>query len=402
MKFVPEKELTNEQLARFESLPFAIFAYDDGYAGKKIVSDQCTAGKMLPAWMGTTTQRMSTSTSVLGTSELDGVEIQEGVLRYLFGNHAVQQLGTQVTSKLSDEVTESSNSLRQFLMASLQLAFPKPGTYRLRGMVMMPVSAFQADPNYKSKVAEALQGVYTFSAFTHFEDNTPVYETYTFYIEKVVVIEQPMGSLFRVAFDPASGVDFDEIKSETSTFLDWGRGTLDILTIDNMVRIEKMSRSAPVGMHLLFEYVQRSVLDPLGLQPPALALEEAIGRGYYKDNRAPRFRSESVNATGGKVDLTNAIQEGLALMWAQALLLFEETIGLQAPGIDNIFLTGGGAGWLEPFVKEYFGEDRVFTVLDNVTVNPRKPYEHLMRSKDLHLRNALGGYLLASRSRKKE
>lgn len=397
MQFTPMAHLSSAQKAPYEQLPVEKFSFDNGYYGEKVFSSNLPKGGMLRTLMGTTSQRMSTSSAMLDVDMIKGVEIKSGPTRYLFGLHADQQLSLgQLVTKSSDDVTAGNIKLQQFFMATMRLAYPVPGKYHLRGMVMMPVSAFQTDAFFKDHVKETLVGLHVFDALTHFEDGVPVYETYELYVDRILVIEQPLGSLFDVAFNPPPGVtvNFDELTSLRNSFMDWGAGTFDLFTIDNMKeRVDSMCGSARAGINVLFNYIRADVLEREGLTPTPMALERAIMAGRYKDNRHKKFWGAAAKTGEGYIDLKPYIKQGVDEMWQQAMQLFDSTIGITAESVNNIFITGGPSGWMQPYVLDQFGEHRVFKVMGDPVVDPQLPYKHLMLSEDLHLRNARGGYL---------
>ena len=402
MNFTPMSELPPSTKASYESLPAYKFSYDDGYYSKKFFSPFMPTGGMLRTLTTMTTQRMSTSSSALNVTNIHGVEIRNNGVRYLFGYHADQQGSARnITEKSSDDVTAGNIKLQKFFAATMRLAFPKPGKYRIRGIVMMPVSAFQSDVNFKDNVKQAIVGLHTFEALTGFVDGVPVYEQFEFFVDKIAVLEQPLGALYRVAL--AEDGDYEKFIGQhglklRTTFLDWGSGTLDVFTVDNMSeRIDYMSRALPAGISVMYDAVRQQGL-PDGVNPTPLQLEAAIMAGRYQDTRHEKHWTAEALANDGFIDLKPYIKNGLDAMWELAQELFDDTIGLTAEGIHNIFLTGGAAGWMEPYVLAQFGERRVFKVLpETPTINPSLPYEHLMRSTDLHLRNAEGGYLYAQK-----
>lgn len=395
MQFTPISNLTDGQKARYMQLPIDLFAYDDGYYGKKIVSGKVPQGTFLRTLMGTTTRPMSTSSSLLGGGLTEGVEYKttsDGTMRYLFGRHADQQL-QKLTTKSTDNVTVGNIKLQQFFAAALVKAFPTPGSYHLRGAVMLPVDAFST-PQFKDRIRETLCGLYTLAALTGYKDGEPVYEPYEFFVEKIIPMEQPLGSLFRVLYDPAQTVDANSLMRQRKSFLDWGAGTLDIFTVDflggKLTRVDNMCGSSQAGINVLFDYVRNAVFSRHELNPSPMDLEAAIMAGQYTLN-VPKALWPSIANEKGVIDLKPYIQQGVQVMWDAALQLFDETIGLTAETINAIFITGGPSGWMQPLVLEHFGEHRVFKVeLD--PVDPDVPYRHLMDSKDLHLRNVLGGY----------
>lgn len=399
MQFTPMADIPAATKQLYKDLPIHLFSYDDGYYSKKFFSTYREDGAMLRTLMGATSQRMSTSSSVLNVDSIKGVEIKDGPMRYLFGLHADQQLRLgQLVTKSTDDVTAGNIKLQQFFAASMRMAFPSPGRYHVRGVVMMPVSAFQQDPNFKDNVKQMLVGLHQFEAFTGFNDGVPQYEPFEIFVDRILVVEQPLGSLFRVALAPDSG-GFDQFINPVggavrTTFLDWGMGTFDVFTVDNMKeRVDQMCGSTNGGIRVLFDYIRADVLEPLGVKPTPMELEWAIMAGKYQDNRHERFWSAEAQANNGFIDLKPHIDAGVRAMWGTAMQLFDDTIGLTAEGIHHIFITGGPSGWMQPFVIDQFGAHRVHKVMSTPEINLKYPYEHLMNSKDLHLRNAHGGYL---------
>jgi hypothetical protein len=408
MKFVPLNKVDSSE---YKELPLDLFSFDDGYNAKKAFSTRMPQGVVLHTQMGRTSARMTTSRAILGTEGIQGAELREenGPMRYLFGHHAAKQFGAEhLTSKSSDDLVGQVNTkLVQFFRATLSMAFPVPGRYRANGVVMMPVRAIKNDPGFKDAVREALEGVHQFKALTGFDPDTgePKYGDWDILVKNIMVVEQPLGSMFKVALDPESnGPDINILQSAKNAFLDWGKGTLDIFVTDvsysaagkpSIERVDNMCESASAGISMLYDYIRSEVLEPASLNPTDVVLERAIMAGRYKDNRRVNLRSPLADERG-YIDLVPYIEAAIETMWLAALELFDETIGLSADSIDNIFITGGPAGWMQPKVIEHFGEHRVFKAMpDDVAKDPVLPYKHLMLSEDLHLRNAHGGFLLA-------
>lgn len=398
MKFTPMATLTSNDMSKYLALPIDVISYDDGYYAKKACSRFKPDGVVLRTLMGFTTSPMSTSSNLLGGGDIPGVEFKTSktdAMRYLFGLHADQQLRRLVT-KSSDEVT-GNLKLQQFFAATMVLLFPQPGAYRVRGAIMMPVDAFKSSPTFKDQVKDTLCGLFTFSALKGYNEGEPIYEDYEIFVEKLIVMEQPLGSLFKVLYtSPAE--EQDKLLHQRKAFLDWGAGTLDVLTIDFIggkpQRIDAMCGSAEAGIQILFDYIRNAVFGPAKLNPNPMELERAVMAGRYKLNVHHSLWPASATPEG-YIDLIPYITKGIEEMWRAALQLFDSTIGIKAETIDTIFITGGPSGWMQPYVIEHFGEHRVFKVLENPVIDQKLPYKHLMLSENLHLNNAIGGYLYA-------
>lgn len=394
MKYTPIDHVGQDAPTR--KAPKHWVAWDFGYHSQKAVSTCNTDGVVLRSVKGMTTRQMSRSRAFLGNAEVRGTELLHNGARHLFGHHAARQFikdPSKLVGKVSDDVTLGGAELPliyQFLHATLALVLPTPGKYRIGMILALPVATIDGDDDYVQRVSQALVGLHEFTALNGFNaDGAPKYGQWEVLIEAVAPREQTLGRLFDIGYDMQGNQlpALDALGTGLTAIVDVGGGTADVSTIMASVdetgeltfeRIDEMCSSEDeAGINIMYAYLRENVFAPRGLKVTDVELDTAMLRGSYTDNRPGK----------GVIDLASDIEKARLMLWQKVLTLLQRTLRLNDAKVSRIICTGGAVGWVEPYLQQQFGAERVVLATDGTQTS-----KSIMFTQELPLLNIRGWF----------
>lgn len=186
------------------------------------------------------------------------------------------------------------------------------------------------------------------------------HEDITFEIVDVIVVPQPLGTLYNFVYDEATGELNQKLFSQMALIVDIGWGTTDLAILDDS-RV-RGTFGFEIGCSDYIANLQEEVNDKIpeaniyALNPHQLDLQ--LLKGY------------TVETPFGQFDLEKHAEKHKEI---QAKRIYEAVmgLGLQFNKFYRIILTGGGSLQYEKYLRALFNDPRYIVQKDAVTANAK-------------------------------
>jgi hypothetical protein len=163
-------------------------------------------------------------------------------------------------------------------------------------------------------------------------------------VTKVMVMPQPYGTIYRNMLTPEGDINPCHA-FKTTGVIDIGTYTVDLALDDDGEYIDKQSGSVEAGMYVV---------------------QEAIANAYERDfNQKPSYREietilrkKCVRAFGEPVDYTHEVSNATQALRDATLNLMADKWG-NGVGVDVIYVAGGGAEPIFPYIKAAYRQARL-------------------------------------------
>lgn len=188
-------------------------------------------------------------------------------------------------------------------------------------------------------------------------------ETITFDISEVIVVPQPLGTMYNYVFDSATQTLNNKLLDQRALVIDIGWGTTDIAVLESG-RV-RSTFGFEIGTSDLISGVQEQVnakipdANIFSLSPHELDLR--------------LLESNVVETPFGEYDLTEFVEEQKAI---QAKRVYKEvmSLGLEFNKFYKIIMTGGGSLKYEKYLRQEFNDPRLIIQENAVMSNVRGFY----------------------------
>lgn len=181
---------------------------------------------------------------------------------------------------------------------------------------------------------------------------------YAITVSDLVVIPQPVGSLFYTIMDEEGKLINADLAKGRIGLVDIGMYTTDYCLIDKMRYVDRGSGSVDVGMGRVYELLGRELQEAFGLRTNTHDLDQSVREG-------------KITLNGDKMALVDMLRPIMQTVGDRITSKTSELWG-NARDLDRIILTGGGAIPMRSFFSSV--------------------YPHLMSLPDPDMANARGFY----------
>ena len=234
--------------------------------------------------------------------------------RLFIGDIAYKQSSPRVTMS-SDRFTSQEGLA---LMGSALVLLSNDQYENVKLFTGLPVNDFSV---LKDSYKNSLQGVHHIKLL---KTDGSVDKLYTFNIEDVKVLPQPVGTIFDAVLGYGGQVLSDKLANSTLAVLDIGKYTVDLALTDNLDFVDKSSVSySDIGLFDAYKDLSLG-LKANGFDIPADSLEPYIRNG------------KTLNGLSELKDEVFTLQ-------AEKIISRVHNIWSDMWNIDRIFITGGGA-----------------------------------------------------------
>lgn len=155
-------------------------------------------------------------------------------------------------------------------------------------------------------------------------------------VKEVIIIEQPLGTLFNIYLNDKSQVH-DSFKDGTIVVIDFGNGTTIIDEYKNMKHSD--GQTIPHGMRRFYKKIAEALSKQISTHVDPLHIEEGI-------------RNETLLAEFGqtRVNFSDLYEKEIVKKLNETLAVFEDTVTEQ--NVTAFVTTGGGANVFNKALKE--------------------------------------------------
>ena len=266
-----------------------------------------------------------------GTINIDGIG------SYFVGDNAILQSGLNWSIRDRNRSHDDIKILALAAMSQLGIN----GNVSL--MTGIPVKWYTQQ---KQQLTESLLGQYTVNG-------------QKINITDCKIIVQPIGSYFSILFGNNGTIARPEFINKKIGIIDIGMYTTDIIVMDGATFIEVRSDSTTVAMSKLYELTKNAIERKYDLTLNLTSVEKAIKNNF-------------VTIQGHKYGLDDITQPILNTLKKTILGYISNVWANYHKQLDYIFLSGGGASTLAPYLKDHFPQ--------------------LEQISDSHIANVLGYY----------
>lgn len=266
-----------------------------------------------------------------GTINIDGLG------SYFVGENAVLQ------SRLNWSIRDRNRSYSDIKILTLAAMSQLGISGDVSLMTGIPVKWYSQQ---KEQLSNSLLGQYTVNG-------------QTINITKCKVIVQPIGSYFSILFGNNGTIQRPEFINKKIGVIDVGMYTTDIIIMDGATFIEGGSDSTTVAMAKLYELAKSAIEKKYDLTINLANVEKAIKNNY-------------ITVQGQKHSLTPIVEPILNTLKKTIYGYISNVWADYHKQLDYIFLSGGGASTLAPYLKDHFPQ--------------------LEQISDSHIANVLGYY----------
>lgn len=255
--------------------------------------------------------------------EVDGLEKTQNFIveleqnRYLVGESALKYSTRFFQIKNKNWV--ESIAYRVLLKAALQ------GEFFNVIVTGLPVSFYKSD---KEKVQKILSEI------------SPSHEK--------KIIPQPLGTFFHALFTENGSVKNEALVQSKIGVVDIGFFTVDMITVEAMELVERQMKSIETGVSFLHESVKKDLENKYEIQISLNKIEEAI-------------RNKFIKIYGEKIDISNIISKRIT-EFSHEIFAQVRSIWGSCSDLDQIIFSGGGAFFLQNFIKDFA---RNASIIDN-------------------------------------
>ena len=249
--------------------------------------------------------------------------VQYGGKSYFVGDFAHLQGNPRAT--LNKERFISQEGLTLMMSALMLLADTQYESVKL--VTGLPVDEYAS---MKSKYKEALIDKHHLQLIN--PDGTAG-DFYSFNIEDVIILPQPLGTIFDRVLNGNGQIIDKELASARVAVLDIGKFTVDLVLMDKFTFIDQYSTSFnDVGMYDAFKDLSLAIKTELGHNIPADKIEP-----YVRNGQASKEFKE-------QIEIVNANQ-------AEKIISRVYNTWTDLWSLDHLFISGGGAIVLGEHIK---------------------------------------------------
>ncbi|APT48374.1 ParM/StbA family protein [Bacillus safensis] len=170
-------------------------------------------------------------------------------------------------------------------------------------------------------------------------------------VEKITILEQPMGSLFYVMINEKLEMSKDFTKRVV--FYDFGAGTTIMDVFENGKRDDDESITQPLGMNDVYKEVRKMVQRKFSLKKLTThQIEDAFRKDFNIKVGSKMFNCEEE----AKIAVSDFLERVMSTF--QGVLNSRDYI-------DKIYITGGGTNIVKDEVKKYFSETEEVHFVEN-------------------------------------
>jgi hypothetical protein len=262
---------------------------------------------------------------------------------YLVGKAVREQISTALYDTAHSRYTTEDERLR-FYAAAGRLLAPSSQTIPIRLVVGLNVKAYQSDH----------QAVMDFYHRRHtFRFNR---QPYTLSVEEVLVTSQPRGAWKSMVANPpaplAERLAARPLEASVVVVVDLGNLTTDVLVFEEGRELFEKSFALTLGVQALRDEVARMVAETQRNPDPSLSVvDRAMLTGMTAD------------ATGTDTSLRPQMDAAACALWRR----IHQSIRTRLNGVKPhyLFVVGGGATVLQPWIEETWGTLPGFAIPDD-------------------------------------
>jgi plasmid segregation protein ParM len=170
-------------------------------------------------------------------------------------------------------------------------------------------------------------------------------EAVTFEVEKVFVVPQPFGSLFRELLNEEGKISNVNIEQGRVAVIDIGTYTTDFIVSDELRYVQRLSSSIPTGWSEALTNLQQELSRRYRLDLTLHEVDRAVRRGQV------RVKGEPISIDPLLMPAVRELEAGIA---AKARDLWGEGADL-----DMILVTGGAAEHLAGTIQVVYPQARL-------------------------------------------
>jgi plasmid segregation protein ParM len=266
--------------------------------------------------------------------------------KYFIGNIAYTQSVPRVT--MDSERFTSKEGLA-LMMATLILMSDSQNE-DLKLITGLPVDMYK---NLKDEYKDTLAGQHK---ITLLEPDGSVNKLYTFNIEKVNIIPQPMGSILNQVIEADTNDINKELAECRLAVVDIGKHTIDLVVAERSIFVDRLSTSfSDVGIYDAYKDLSLALKD-IGINISADSLEPYIRNGK-KLNGLKELKEIAFSGQAEKIK--SKVINTWPDIWS----------------FDKIYITGGGAKLFGEQIKNKLNSDQVEVLNDPSFSNCRGYYK---------------------------
>jgi plasmid segregation protein ParM len=266
--------------------------------------------------------------------------------KYFIGNIAYTQSVPRVT--MDSERFTSKEGLA-LMMATLILMSDSQNE-DLKLITGLPVDMYK---NLKDEYKDTLAGQHK---ITLLEPDGSVNKLYTFNIEKVNIIPQPMGSILNQVIEADTNNINKELAECRLAVVDIGKHTIDLVVAERSIFVDRLSTSfCDVGIYDAYKDLSLALKD-IGINIPADSLEPYIRNGK---NLNGLKELKEIAFSGQAEKIKSKVINTWPDIWS----------------FDKIYITGGGAKLFGEQIKNKLNSEQVEVLNDPSFSNCRGYYK---------------------------
>jgi len=212
----------------------------------------------------------------------------------------------------------------------------------------LPISYYEnSQKNELEKILKGKQNV-EFDGFLLDKEN----EAKEFTVSSVVMLPQPIGSLFNMILDDAGDIkdEMVNLANGTVAVIDIGYGTTDFLVMKELDYVDRSSRSISIGIKDIYDDVREALQEMSKEEVPLYKIEET------RD-------SKKISLKGVEYDLFNAYNHACRVVFSKIKTIIDP-LSDREQTISNYVITGGGVHLLGDLFKTIYTNVNII-VLDN-------------------------------------
>tara|TARA_Y100001960_G_scaffold334141_1_gene445732 strand:- start:21749 stop:22801 length:1053 start_codon:yes stop_codon:yes gene_type:complete len=180
-------------------------------------------------------------------------------------------------------------------------------------------------------------------------------------VKDVLVLPQPLGSLYHCLSQMDTNEKFEFLEDEMNLIIDPGFLTFDFLLANGKRTVENRSGAHPGGVSKILRSIATSISEKHGIKYDNLsAIDKALARKRLKVN--------------GKVeDLVEHIKNTRSVI--EGSVNFMKNMIGDGSDIDNIILVGGGSELFKKTIEIYYKNHEIICIEDPQMTNVKGYYE---------------------------
>jgi len=246
----------------------------------------------------------------------DVIQVRIGNDNYVVG----EPDGDYISDADKLKTPENIENLKVCTLTAIGLSYPTETFIEINLIVGLPVAYFtQQKDKFKNMMENISEKIYI----------NKLGIDQTIQVKKVLVFPQSAGLIFKKAQQS------DKIKKETSLVIDVGGGTWDISQFDGLKLVNKATY--PNGMLILHSKIAQELNSKYYTKFKTSNIYDLIIRGFFTVEGEKKSMSEVDHLINKSVfDVVTSLNRD-----------FDVT------NVDNIYLIGGGANEVKPFLDKY-------------------------------------------------